>query len=57
MEKMKVFKFGGASTNSFDRIHNLAHILENHKDRKNSHRYFSDGENDQCFGKSSGCVL
>ncbi len=31
---MKVFKFGGASTNSFDRIQNLAHILENHKDEK-----------------------
>ena len=31
---MKVFKFGGASTNSFERIHNLAHILENHKDEK-----------------------
>jgi aspartate kinase len=31
---MKVFKFGGASTNSFDRIRNLAHILENHKDEK-----------------------
>ncbi len=31
---MKVFKFGGASTSSFDRIQNLAHILENHKDEK-----------------------
>lgn len=31
---MKVFKFGGASTNSFDRIQNLGHILENHKDEK-----------------------
>ena len=31
---MKVFKFGGASTNSMDRIENLSHILENHKDEK-----------------------
>ena len=31
---MKVFKFGGASINNFDRIHNLAHILEKHKDEK-----------------------
>jgi len=34
MEKIKVFKFGGASTNSFDRIQNVAHILEKHKDEK-----------------------
>lgn len=31
---MKVFKFGGASTNSIDRIQNLSHILENHKGEK-----------------------
>ena len=31
---MKVFKFGGASTNSFDRIHNVAQILAQHKDEK-----------------------
>ncbi len=31
---MKVFKFGGASTSSFERIQKLAHILENHKDEK-----------------------
>ncbi len=31
---MKVFKFGGASTNSFERIKSLAHILENHKEEK-----------------------
>ena len=31
---MKVFKFGGASTNSFERIQNMAYILENHKDEK-----------------------
>jgi len=31
---MKVFKFGGASTNSYDRIRNVAGILENHKDEK-----------------------
>ena len=31
---MKVFKFGGASTNSYDRIRNLAGILENHKEEK-----------------------
>ena len=31
---MKVFKFGGASTNSYERIQNLATILEQHKDEK-----------------------
>ncbi len=31
---MKVFKFGGASINSFERIKNLVPILENHKDEK-----------------------
>lgn len=31
---MKVFKFGGASINSFERIINLVPILENHKDEK-----------------------
>ncbi len=31
---MKVFKFGGASTNSYERIKNLAHILSHHKDEK-----------------------
>ncbi|MEO9021918.1 MAG: aspartate kinase [Ginsengibacter sp.] len=31
---MKVFKFGGASINSYERILNLTHILENHKDEK-----------------------
>ncbi len=31
---MKVFKFGGASTNSYERIKNLAHILDYHKDEK-----------------------
>jgi aspartate kinase len=31
---MKVFKFGGASINSFERINNLVTILENHKDEK-----------------------
>jgi aspartate kinase len=31
---MKVFKFGGASTNSYDRIRNLAGILENYKEEK-----------------------
>jgi aspartate kinase len=31
---MKVFKFGGASTNSFERIVNVANILEYHKDEK-----------------------
>lgn len=31
---MKVFKFGGASTNSYERIKNLAHILNYHKDEK-----------------------
>jgi len=31
---MKVFKFGGASINSFERINNLVPILENHKDEK-----------------------
>ncbi|MEO6904845.1 MAG: aspartate kinase [Ginsengibacter sp.] len=31
---MKVFKFGGASTNSYDRIKNLATILENYKEEK-----------------------
>src|SRR6185312_11580407 len=31
---MKVFKFGGASTNSYERIKSLAHILEYHKDEK-----------------------
>jgi aspartate kinase len=31
---MKVFKFGGASTNSYDRIKNLANILENYKEEK-----------------------
>ena len=31
---MKVFKFGGASINSFERIMNLVPILENHKDEK-----------------------
>lgn len=31
---MKVFKFGGASTNSFVRIVNVANILEYHKDEK-----------------------
>ncbi|MEO6134452.1 MAG: aspartate kinase [Ginsengibacter sp.] len=30
--KMKVFKFGGASINSFDRIKALAEILKQHKD-------------------------
>jgi aspartate kinase len=31
---MKVFKFGGASISSYDRILNLATILEDHKDEK-----------------------
>lgn len=31
---MKVFKFGGASINSFERIQNLATILEEYKDEK-----------------------
>jgi aspartate kinase len=31
---MKVFKFGGASINSYDRITNVADILENFKDEK-----------------------
>jgi aspartate kinase len=31
---MKVFKFGGASTNSYERIKNVAHILGYHKDAK-----------------------
>jgi aspartate kinase len=31
---MKVFKFGGASINSFERIINLVPILENHKNEK-----------------------
>jgi len=31
---MKVFKFGGASTNSYERIKNLAYILDHHKDEK-----------------------
>jgi aspartate kinase len=31
---MKVFKFGGASTNSYERIKNVAHILGYHKDEK-----------------------
>ncbi|MEO8721892.1 MAG: aspartate kinase [Ginsengibacter sp.] len=31
---MKVFKFGGASTNSYDRIKGLSYILENYKDEK-----------------------
>src|SRR6185437_11358032 len=31
---MKVFKFGGASTKSYERIKSLAHILEYHKDEK-----------------------
>jgi aspartate kinase len=31
---MKVFKFGGASTHSFERIVNVANILEYHKDEK-----------------------
>jgi aspartate kinase len=31
---MKVFKFGGASTNSYERVKNLAHILSFHKDEK-----------------------
>lgn len=31
---MKVFKFGGASTNSYDRIKGLSYILENFKDEK-----------------------
>lgn len=31
---MKVFKFGGASTNSLERIQNLSRILEKHKDEK-----------------------
>jgi aspartate kinase len=31
---MKVFKFGGASTNSYGRIKNIAHILDYHKDEK-----------------------
>ena len=31
---MKVFKFGGASTNSYDRIKGLSYILQNFKDEK-----------------------
>ena len=31
---MKVFKFGGASTNSYDRIKNLASILKNYEGEK-----------------------
>src|SRR6185312_746817 len=31
---MKVFKFGGASTNSLERIAGVAKILEYHKDEK-----------------------
>lgn len=31
---MKIFKFGGASINSYDRITNVAEILENFKDEK-----------------------
>ena len=31
---MKIFKFGGASTNSFDRIQQLRYILQNHRDEK-----------------------
>lgn len=31
---MKVFKFGGASTNSYDRIKNLTYILENYREEK-----------------------
>ena len=31
---MKIFKFGGASTNSFDRIQQLRYILQNHTDEK-----------------------
>lgn len=31
---MKIFKFGGASTNSYDRIKGLSYILENFKDEK-----------------------
>ena len=31
---MKVFKFGGTSTNSYERVKNLAHILNFHKDEK-----------------------
>jgi len=31
---MKIFKFGGASTSSFDRIQNLGYILQNHTDEK-----------------------
>lgn len=31
---MKIFKFGGASTNNFDRIQNLRYILQNHTDEK-----------------------
>lgn len=33
-ETMKVFKFGGASINSFERIKNLSWILQHHKDEK-----------------------
>ena len=31
---MKIFKFGGASTNSFERIQNLKYILQNHTEEK-----------------------
>lgn len=31
---MKIFKFGGAATNSFERIKNLSFILSHHKDEK-----------------------
>ncbi len=31
---MKVFKFGGASINSVERIHNVAHILQGYKEDK-----------------------
>jgi aspartate kinase len=34
IKKMKVFKFGGASINSFDRIKNLANILKNYEGEK-----------------------
>ena len=33
-ETMKVFKFGGASINSYERIKNLSWILQHHKDEK-----------------------
>ena len=53
---MKVFKFGGASVNNVERIKNLA-ASSNLFRRKDTDRYFGDGENHQCPGKSGGGFL